>query len=616
MTATGPGTPPSTTQGILLTPGSGLDVGQPMSDVPIRWYAANPIGCTINGAFPPGYFAGAVALIARGNCTYEEKIDNAQDAGAVLAIVYDNQDGAIFMDVGAATLPAYSIRQFEGQAFIDFIGASAPAPVTIDFAPATRQGDVLASFSLRGPDVLTSVTKPDLTGPGVNIYAALDSAENNYGYFSGTSMSSPHVAGSAALLRSIHRGWTPSEVKSALMLTASTGGTEENLSTPWTPDDVGNGRVDLTKAALAGFVLDETYANYLAADPAHGGDPKTLNLASLRNVDGCDAPNPCAWTRTLRDALPGPSSWTVSVNAPSGVNVVVDPASFSFGGTGETPDTVFRSGFDSSDAQAIAVTATTDSSLSGPQFAELVFHEANGIAPDAHMYVAMKGTALAQPVHAGSIGFPDHDHLDLDDLRRRRRLERGRRSHQLLCLRRRRHQSGERRRARGFVPGLYDARAVQRIHDDQPADADRRERPRRRRDRADESGRQCRIAAGERRYGSVRGPFLGHRIRRRRHGARSRSGRPRAQSDGDSGLHRQLADPRQRYERRRRAGRARNARDEVTFSRRARHPPRKTFAFNTRRGPRTRRRLGRRWRTRPRLRRACSAFRRISSAAV
>ena len=392
MSATGPGAPPIDTQHISMVPGSGLDVGQAMDDVEIRFYAANPIGCTVNGGFPPGYFDGAVALIERGNCAYEEKINNAEAAGAVLAVIYNNHEGFVQMGVGGATLPAYGIQQADGEAYIAFIGASLPSPVTIDFRPAVSQGDVLAGFSLRGPDVLTSITKPDLTAPGVTIFAALDAPENNYGYLSGTSMSAPHAAGAAALVRAIHPAWTPSEVKSALMLTASNDGTREDLVTPWKPDDVGNGRVDLTRAALAGFVLDETYAHYVAADPASGGDPKTLNLASLRNVDGCDAPGTCTWTRTLRGVLPGASSWSVSVNAPPGLAVTVDPPTFSFGGTGADGDTLFRDGFEGNAVQAITVAATTDPELRGMQFADVVFHEASGAAPDAHMPVAVKGS--------------------------------------------------------------------------------------------------------------------------------------------------------------------------------------------------------------------------------
>jgi subtilisin family serine protease len=393
LSAVGPGSPPANTRTILLAPGSGLDVGPVLHGVEMRRYAVNPIGCTINGGFPPGYFAGAIALIARGACAYEEKIDNAQAAGALVAIVYNNQSGYVSMGVGDATLPAYSILASEGQAFVDFIDASAPAPVTVDFSPASAQGDVLAAFSLRGPDVIASVTKPDLTAPGVNIYAALDSAEGNYGYLSGTSMSSPHVAGAGALLRSVHPEWTGAEVKSALMLTASNaGGTKENGATPWTPDDVGNGRIDLSRAALAGFVLDENAAAFRAADPAQGGDPSTLNLPSLRDLSGCDAPHSCTWTRTLRDALPHASSWSVAVDAPDGLAIDVEPSTIAFDGTGTTPDGVFTGNFDASPTRTITITATSDPALGGIAFGDIVFHEASGAAPDAHMPVAVQGT--------------------------------------------------------------------------------------------------------------------------------------------------------------------------------------------------------------------------------
>ena len=392
LNATGPGTPPPDVQNITLNPGSGLNAGTPLTGTEIRHYATNEIGCTANGGFPPNYFDNSIALISRGTCTFEEKINNAQAAGALVAIIYNNTSGTINMSVGGATLPAYSIQQVEGQAFVAFIdsagggpadrifadgfdGGSASGPAVVDFTPAVQQGDVIAGFSLRGPSALNTVTKPDITGPGVNIYAALDAAAGSYGYLSGTSMSSPHLAGSAALVRAAHADWTPAEVKSAMMLTAFTTGYEEDRTTPWTPDDVGSGRVDLTKAALAGFVMNETFANFLAAEPP-SGDPKTLNIASARNMNCVDS---CDFTRTLRNTLTVPSSWSVTVNAPAGLDVSVDTPSFSFtGGIAET--------------HAITITASPTTTLSDVTYADVVFHEASGLAPDAHVYVAVKGT--------------------------------------------------------------------------------------------------------------------------------------------------------------------------------------------------------------------------------
>jgi subtilisin family serine protease len=393
LNVTGPGTPPPEVQNISLNPGSGTNAGTDLTGVEIRHYAANEIGCTANGAFPPDYFAGAIALIQRGTCTFEEKINNAEAAGAVVAIISNNVAGVINMSVGAADLPAYSILQAEGADLVEFIDASGGGPVDRifadgfdgapaggaavgDFTPAVQQGDVLAGFSLRGPSALTSVTKPDITGPGVSIYAALDDATTGgYGFLSGTSMSSPHLAGAGALVRAVHADWTPAEVKSALMLTAFTNGNQEDGTTPWTPDDVGSGRADLTKAALAGFVMDETFANFLAAEPP-GGDPKTLNIPSARNMNCVDS---CDWTRTLRNTLTTPSNWTVTVNEPAGLDVSVDTTSFAFtGGIAETQD--------------ITITASPTAALTEVTYAEVVFHETNGAAPDAHIYVAVKGS--------------------------------------------------------------------------------------------------------------------------------------------------------------------------------------------------------------------------------
>ena len=147
-------------------------------------------------------------------------------------------------------------------------------------------------------------------------------------------------------------------------------------TTPWTPDDVGAGRVDLAKAAMAGFVLDEDFANFVAADPSASGDPKTLNIASARNTNCVGS---CTFTRTLRNTLTTASSWTVTVTNPAGLDVVVDTPTFSF--TGNIAET-----------QPILITASPTMMLTRPAFAEITFHETNGAAPDAHLFVSIAGT--------------------------------------------------------------------------------------------------------------------------------------------------------------------------------------------------------------------------------
>ena len=385
LSASGPGNPPPDTQNIGLSVGSASPDGTPLNDFPVRHFTGQDIdfeGCNSQPPFPANFFDGAVALIRRGNCPFTEKITNAFNAGAEMVVIRNNIAGTVLMDTtGQPAVPAYSCDQAPGDALAAFVDAN-PTSATVNFSlngAATSQGDVLADFSLRGPDPAPyqDITKPDITGPGVLIYAAFPFNLGAYGTISGTSMSSPHAAGSAALVRGVHSDWTVSETRSALMMTAFTGGTKEDGVTPWDADDVGNGRLDLTKAALAGLVMDETTQHYIDANPNTGGDPKTLNIPSLRNMD-C-SPN-CTWTRTVRNTRNVATSWTASGTAITpGFNIEVSPSSFAFGGgLGET--------------QELTITATPTTDLTGAvAFGEVALHETGGVSPDELMTVAIKG---------------------------------------------------------------------------------------------------------------------------------------------------------------------------------------------------------------------------------
>ena len=103
----------------------------------------------------------------------------------------------------------------------------------------------MASFSSRGgPGQTLGVSKPDITAPGVQILAGAHAAARRhrprgpqgelFQAIAGTSMSSPHIAGSAALIKALHPTWTPGQIKSALMTTARRPGVvkEDGVTPP------------------------------------------------------------------------------------------------------------------------------------------------------------------------------------------------------------------------------------------------------------------------------------------------------------------------------------------------------------------------------------------------
>ena len=198
----------------------------------------------------------------------------------------------------------------------------------VNFAPF---GDLMAPFSARGPNAgagLAGVMVPKVTAPGRNIIAALgqgeagDEGTPSFGVLSGTSMSSPHVAGAAVLLRALHPTWSPAEIESALMSTA-VATRLDNGQTPSTPFDEGAGRIDVVAAAQAGLVLDVPAGAFSAANPALGGDPRQLNLAGLVDEQCIGR---CVWTRTVKSVANQPVVWQATVEG--GVAGSVSPALF------------------------------------------------------------------------------------------------------------------------------------------------------------------------------------------------------------------------------------------------------------------------------------------------
>ncbi len=331
MDITGPAPVPEALRGLELSEGGGspplaatLPPGTPLRVSP--GIDAADDGCA---AYPAGTFSGSIALVRRGTCAFTIKAANAAAAGAVTVVVANNAAGPITPSVPGVTLPVFGVTQAAGDAIRDFAGGpggTVAATIPKGAIPLSNTPDQLAGFSSRGPG--GSVLKPDLTAPGVSILAVIagttlaPGSENVIGLLSGTSMASPHNAGAAALMKQARPGWTPGEIKSALMMTALRDVLLEDGTTPAHPFARGAGRIRVDQAIRAGLVLDETKARYLAANPATGGDPASLNLASMTNA-GCF--ERCSFTRTFRNTLSHRQGWSVRLE---GVRGAVRPAAF------------------------------------------------------------------------------------------------------------------------------------------------------------------------------------------------------------------------------------------------------------------------------------------------
>ena len=325
MQVTGPTPVPANLAPLLLAQGAGgVTFGATIPGT-TRLLISPGISSANDGcaAYPPNAFTGAIVVIRRGTCSFVIKTNNASAAGAIAVIIANNQPGAISPSVPGTTIPVFGVTQLEGDALRNFGQANptnATAQITFPALPIPNIPDVLAAFSSRGPAGIYNLLKPDVTAPGVSVLAAyagttLTGFEQLVDLLNGTSMSSPHQAGAAALMRQARPTWTVPEVKSALALTAEQQVYIEDSITLATPFARGSGRIRVDRAINAGLVMNETRANYFAANPATGGDPRTLNQANL--IDrSCFST--CSFFRTFRNPGAVATSWRVQLQGVGG----------------------------------------------------------------------------------------------------------------------------------------------------------------------------------------------------------------------------------------------------------------------------------------------------------
>lgn len=344
------------------------------------------------GIWGTNVFSGEIVVCDRGINARVEKAENVAAAGGGGMVLANAAANGSELVGDAYVIPGVHITYTDGVALKTWLASGSGHSGSIAGTVKDIQdanGDVMADFSSRGPNkaLAGDVLKPDIAGPGVDILAAVNSVTGvtppEFDFLSGTSMSSPHLAGAGALLSQVRPTWTPAEMQSALMTTAWRENVrKEDGITPVDPFDVGSGRVNLADVVNAGLVLNVTTAEYEAADPALGGDPKTLNIASM--ADGACYMN-CGWTRTVRNPTATAMTWNGTFTGFDGLAGTLSPTSFSLTGG-------------ASQSFSLAIDDVTGLTPGQWYFGQVVFQEAGGLAPDAYFPVAVRVSSTTDSV--------------------------------------------------------------------------------------------------------------------------------------------------------------------------------------------------------------------------
>jgi subtilisin family serine protease len=268
-------------------------------------------GCT---SVDPGA-AGKLALINRGTCSFSQKIANAKTAGAIAVVIINNVAGDPIPMARTAgfddDIPAVMISQNDGAALRSSGATTASADMTFQEFITEANKDILASFSGQGPTKVDRDLKPDVTSVGVNVLSSITCVNkgpdcpgdgSGWAFFQGTSMSTPHIAGSAAVLLQLHPDWSPAQIKSALVNRADLVIKDTITGTHDVgPRAQGGGRENLSVAAEAATWMDPASASFGKVTVSNS---TSLNL-TLYNPTGSNQTFSVSTTKFTTDTFGG-----------------------------------------------------------------------------------------------------------------------------------------------------------------------------------------------------------------------------------------------------------------------------------------------------------------------
>jgi hypothetical protein len=287
----------------------------------------------------PAKVAGKVVVCDRGTNNRVNKSLAVAAAGGVGMVLVNTSTNSLNADFHS--VPTVHLQVTEGTAVKAYAavagGTAAISQATVDL---TAPAPFTASFSSRGPSLAVqgNLLKPDIIAPGQDILAGVSPAAPGgleYNLLSGTSMSSPHIAGIAALIREAHPRWSPMAVKSALMTTAGNV-LDGDINSPEVIFSQGAGHVQPSRAVDPGLVFDSDFEDWLGflcgstqvpeAECTAAGvpvlNPSDLNVPSIAvaNVPGAQTV-----TRRVTNVSRSFASYTASVSGLAGFEVRMQP---------------------------------------------------------------------------------------------------------------------------------------------------------------------------------------------------------------------------------------------------------------------------------------------------
>lgn len=284
--------------------------------------------------YPGNFSSGKVPMVFLSSCDNlkeliraRNKIVVCEDKNRTLATQVDNLDrikvvAGVFISNSSEDItyyiqtkfPSIFLNPINGELIKDFIKCNTNPKASMTFNKTvlgTKPAPSVDSYSSRGPShSCPFVLKPDITAPGTLILASWpqnvpatelqyqNSLFSNFNLLSGTSMSCPHVAGVAALLKEMHPCWSPAAIRSAMMTTSDMLDNTKELITdigngykPASPLALGAGHINPNRALDPGLVYDAGKQDYVNLLCALNFTQKNITAITRSSFNNCSNPS-------------------------------------------------------------------------------------------------------------------------------------------------------------------------------------------------------------------------------------------------------------------------------------------------------------------------------------